>query len=449
MVAEHGEHAERRAQGAELARDVLGRHAPAPQRVRVDVVAEQEHHVGRLVVEPLDRARDRLRAGVRRARVDVGQHAEPHAVERRRPARQLEPAADGHEPPRLDPAGPGERRGGRERGDRPHSAASTSSRRGMPARAPAARVDSAAAAIANRAASRSGRPAASSAASAPLTASPAPVVSTTSTAGAGSRSAVAVEQQRALRAERHEHRRAGPRRQRARRGLDVLLAGQRPRLVGVRREDHAVEVLRQPPRGRGVEHHAPARLAAGADPGDDDRLRHLVAEQDDAVAAAPDQARHRLLDDRRVELRVGARGDRDLKFSPALVDHDRRHARSALRRAARRRPRRCPPRRARAAPRRRGRPRRPRPPSPRCAPARAAATAWLAPLPPPWRANVPPVTVSPARGSARDRDHEVGVDRPYDDDRGLRHGRRGYGARVAKPRRGRRVGSARSPATRG
>ncbi len=33
------------------------------------------------------------------------------------------------------------------------------------------------------------------------------------------------------------------------------------------------------------------------------------------------------------------------------------------------------------------------------APARAAATAWLAPLPPPWRSNVPPVTVSPARGS--------------------------------------------------
>ena len=33
------------------------------------------------------------------------------------------------------------------------------------------------------------------------------------------------------------------------------------------------------------------------------------------------------------------------------------------------------------------------------APARAAATAWFAPLPPPWRANVPPATVSPARGS--------------------------------------------------
>ena len=32
------------------------------------------------------------------------------------------------------------------------------------------------------------------------------------------------------------------------------------------------------------------------------------------------------------------------------------------------------------------------------APARAAATAWLAPFPPPWRAKVPPVTVSPARG---------------------------------------------------
>jgi hypothetical protein len=31
--------------------------------------------------------------------------------------------------------------------------------------------------------------------------------------------------------------------------------------------------------------------------------------------------------------------------------------------------------------------------------ARAAATAWLAPLPPPWRAKVPPATVSPARGS--------------------------------------------------
>jgi hypothetical protein len=29
-----------------------------------------------------------------------------------------------------------------------------------------------------------------------------------------------------------------------------------------------------------------------------------------------------------------------------------------------------------------------------------------------------------------DRDHEVGVDRPDDDHRGLRHGRRGYGANV-------------------
>ena len=160
----------------------LRRHAPAPQRVRVDVVAEQEHHVGRLVVEPLDA----------RAIAFGPACAAPAWMSDSTPSRtpssddgqrgSSSRAADGDEPPRLDPAGPGERRGGRQRRDRPHSAASTSSRRGMPARAPATRVDSAAAAMANRAASRSGRPAASSAASAPLTASPAPVVSTTSTA---------------------------------------------------------------------------------------------------------------------------------------------------------------------------------------------------------------------------------------------------------------------------
>ena len=35
-----------------------------------------------------------------------------------------------------------------------------------------------------------------------------------------------------------------------------------------------------------------------------------------------------------------------------------------------------------------------------CAPARAAATAWLAPLPPQWTAKVPPTTVSPGPGRA-------------------------------------------------
>ena len=104
----------------------------------------------------------------------------------------------------------------------------------MPARAPAARVESAAAAIAKRAASRSGRPAASSAASAPLTASPGAGRVDDLDGGRGQPLGVAVEQQRALRAQRDEHGRAGARGQRACRGLDVLLAGQRPRLVGVR-----------------------------------------------------------------------------------------------------------------------------------------------------------------------------------------------------------------------
>ena len=49
-------------------------------------------------------------------------------------------------------------------------------------------------------------------------------------------------------------------------------------------------------------------------------------------------------------------------------------------------------------------------------PSRAAATAWLPPLPPWWRSNVPPVTVSPGRRQALAADDEVDVDRPDDDD---------------------------------
>ena len=161
-----------------------------------------------------------------------------------------------------------------------HSAASTSSRRGIPARAPAARVESDAAASAKATASRSGSPAASQAASAPLTVSPAPVVSTTSTGRR--RQALAVEQ-RAVAAERDQHRRAGPRSERARRGGDVVLAGQPASLVGVRGQDHAVEPVDQVARGRGVQDRLPAGGARCRGAGGDRLRRHLVAEQHDTA----------------------------------------------------------------------------------------------------------------------------------------------------------------------
>ena len=191
----------------------------APEELaRVEIVAQQQVDVRLARVERVDRAPDLVQPGVGDPGVQVGHDPGAQPGEPLGPVRQLELELAHDEPPRLDPPGPrgeagdGETGAGGDRGGEGarHRAASTSSRLGMPPRAPSRRVESAAATSANAAASRSGRPRASSAASAPLTVSPAPVVSTTSTAGRRQalHRAARLEQQRAVAAERDQHRRA-------------------------------------------------------------------------------------------------------------------------------------------------------------------------------------------------------------------------------------------------
>ena len=111
------------------------------------------------------------------------------------------------------------------------------------------------------------------------------------------------------------------------------------------------------------------------------------------------RAATRLDGDRGAELGVGARRDRDLVLA-RLVDHDQRDAGRRCARAAQTARDVDRPRLAGAATASSPRSSSPTAPTIRTrAPSRAAETAWLAPLPPPWRSNVPPATVSPGRGS--------------------------------------------------
>ena len=195
---------------------------------------------GRLGVHALHPAGDDGLAGVVDARVQVGDHADAQPGERPRPARERERVAADDEPARLDPAGVGgephraerERRARGRPGRAPADHAVTSSRRGMPSRAPAARVESAAAATANAAASRKRAPLRQRGGERAVE----------RVAGArrvdgvharrGQHGGLAVlEQQHAARAERHEHGGAGARGERPRGGLGLALAGQlaRPR----------------------------------------------------------------------------------------------------------------------------------------------------------------------------------------------------------------------------
>ena len=196
------------------------------------------------------------------------------------------------------------------------------------------------------------------------------------------------------------------------------LARQLRGLGGVRREHETErgELVRQRARGAGLS--TTGQPAAAARPARATTvLGDLVAEQHTPVAAS----QRRALDRDGVERGVGAGGDRDLVL--AALRRRRSARRRSAPRAARPRRRRCPRRASATPPRRRSRRRRPRRRSPRAAPRRAAATAWLAPLPPPWRAKRPPVDGLARRGQALRDDHEVDVDRSDDDDAGLAHPR--------------------------
>ena len=106
-----------------------------------------------------------------------------------------------------------------------------------------------------------------------------------------------------------------------------------------------------------------------------------------------------------------------MTFSPSGCDEDQRDAGRHVRDASASPATSTPARRER-----RARARSPNASSPIApmnatrAPSRAAATAWLPPLPPSCCANVAPLTVSPALGNREDERDEIDVDRPDDDD---------------------------------
>ena len=73
------------------------------QRTPVDEVAEQADEVGLLGLQRVRRPPDRVEPGVGHAGVQIGHHADPQPVQRRRPGRQHELLAPDDEPARLDP----------------------------------------------------------------------------------------------------------------------------------------------------------------------------------------------------------------------------------------------------------------------------------------------------------------------------------------------------------
>ena len=145
MVAEHGEHAEPRAQLAEPPGDRLGGDGRAEMDLGVDVVAEQQDEVGPAAVDRLDDARHALLADVRRAGMEVGDDRDAQPGERRRPVREAQGARPEAAVARLVPQrAPAERRGGEGCGggrrdrERPGATRHAGSLPGVRARQPAA-----------------------------------------------------------------------------------------------------------------------------------------------------------------------------------------------------------------------------------------------------------------------------------------------------------------------
>ena len=364
VVAEHGERAERRAQPGELGRDLRGAMRPphsgwssvkSPSRSIASGASSLRRSTARATAS-------RPACGRRRG---GRQHADPQAVERGGPARQCErpvhrtsrrgsitPAqASSRPPPRqwlsqrcehlvaARHRRAGARRRGRQRSGGEREAHGLAERpagrqlggeRAVDGVAGAGRVDD-----------RDGRSrqalcgseSSSSAPCAPSVTSTGADVCAASTRAAASTSASPVSS-------------------RASSALGVRTA---PVEAGPRR-----------PGRRRVEHDEPARRARGAKPGGDRRLRHLVAEQDDAARAGRAGRLRREpapLDRGGVERRVRARGHRDLVLARRRRRRSRRR-RSGRPRGERRGRCRRPRRRAPRAPRRPSRRRPPRRPSP-------------------------------------------------------------------------------------
>jgi len=118
VVAEHGDDATRRAQGAEAGGDRPRRDRAAERDLGVDVVAEQEDEVRAACVDRRDEALDPLLANVRRAGVQVGEQRDPEPGEVVRPAGEGEVALPDPVAARLLPERAPRDRGGGGAGGR-------------------------------------------------------------------------------------------------------------------------------------------------------------------------------------------------------------------------------------------------------------------------------------------------------------------------------------------
>ena len=224
--------------------------------------------------------------------------------------------------------------------------------------------------------------------------------------------APSVDQQRAVGADGHDHRRAASARASAqRRRLRVVLAAERARLAAVRASGRgrARAARRRSGRaGAGLSTTVEPGRARRACAGQHRRVRHLEPEQRDAARRG---ARQRAPRPPPRDSSAFAPEATAIWFSPAAST-----AISATPVGRRGEPlhaprRRCPPPRAAASA---SSPSSSSPTAPiirTAAPARAAATAWLALLPPPWRSNVPPRHRLARAGQRLGPHHEVDVDR--------------------------------------
>jgi len=129
VVAEHGDDAARRTQGAEAGGDGPRRDRAAERDLGIDVVAEQQDEVRAVRVDRRDEALDPLLADVRRAGVQVGEQRDPEAGELLRPAGESELALPDAVAARLLPErAPRDRRGGGAGGRRARGGGSARTR---------------------------------------------------------------------------------------------------------------------------------------------------------------------------------------------------------------------------------------------------------------------------------------------------------------------------------
>ena len=90
VVADHGEHPERRPQTGERGGDLFDRHVAREERPGVDVVAEQQADVGALGVDAVDDLVDLAILHMQGSGMQVGDDRDLQTIQRGRPARQID-----------------------------------------------------------------------------------------------------------------------------------------------------------------------------------------------------------------------------------------------------------------------------------------------------------------------------------------------------------------------